>query len=161
VDRVALAGPSGAGKTTLGRALMDEMRGGRVSLGAIAAEEAAARGWPLDREHLQRAGDILRRRDPAALAREAIAHAEMMGRLCGWPLAVVDGVRLPEEAAVLRDHGYLVVLLEPVAAPPPGTHHTERRWREIEADLVLPAATVAARMQAVLAQVEAQAAFAR
>ena len=107
--RLYLAGPAGTGKTEVARLLEERHGFARVSLGDLCREETARRGWPLDRTHLQRAGDALRAGNPARLA--ALALAQGRGRP---GLVVIEGVRLAAEARYLREHGCIGVA---VAAP--------------------------------------------
>lgn len=138
--RIYLCGPAGCGKSTVARLLQRDHDFRRVSLGELCRRECGRRGWSEDREHLQAAGDLIRRRDPAG-----VVLAAGIVRLRG-PL-VVDGVRLVAEAAYLRAHGLTGVA---VRAPGPvraarllareGTplvpdHLTERQAGEAPADL--------------------------
>ena len=102
--RLFLSGPAGSGKTEVARLLETRHGFARVSLGDLCRVECARRGWPADRGHLQAAGDALRARDGAALARQTLAD------LCGHRgPAVIDGVRLVAEAEYLRRHGFIWV----------------------------------------------------
>ncbi len=56
---VFLAGASGAGKSEMARHLCKRHGFSCVSLGDICRAEAQMRGWPMDRMHLQRAGDAI------------------------------------------------------------------------------------------------------
>ena len=109
--RLYLAGPAGAGKTTVTDMLVREYGFGRVSLGGICREEARRRGLPEDRATLQAMGDLLRGSEPARLA---ILAWEQARRVPG-PV-VIDGVRLRAEAEWLSARGALGVR---VSAPEP------------------------------------------
>ena len=101
--RLFLCGLSGSGKGLVAEHLAQEEGFHRVSLGALCAAEAERQCWALDRVNLQAAGDVLRRDDLAALARRALESptpTDVSG-------VVVDGVRLPAEADLLRRAGYL------------------------------------------------------
>ncbi len=166
VLKIALAGPAGSGKSTVAQALA-AVGFRRESLGEVARRACLARGWPVDRRHLQEAGDALRAghgdnpSGPAALARTAVLRLEFAASMegawrtdcrAGW---VLDGVRLPAEADWLRARGWAVVLLDVPeerraarvmardGAPVPD-HHTERGWTGIRADVRLQGGAVGA-----------------
>ena len=139
-----VAGPAGTGKTIAAEHLARHHGFIRVSLGHLCANEAEALGWPMDRYHLQVAGDLLRSRDTAALARLALRFP-----LPESASVVIDGVRLPEEGRFLREAGYLAVGMtarretrkrclrargERWPVPP---HHTETAVGNVEVDYVL------------------------
>ncbi len=143
--KIFLAGAAGTGKTLAAEHLAKCHGFIRVSLGHLCANEAEALGWPMDRCHLQAAGDLLRSRDPAALAH----HALRFPGPAGIPV-VIDGVRLPEEASVLVEAGgYLAVGM--TARPetrqrrlrargerlPVPAHQTEERVGDIEIGYML------------------------
>lgn len=105
--RLFLSGPAGSGKTEVARLLEEQHHFCRVSLGDLCRAECARRGWPQDRPHLQRAGDLLRAGDPSRLAALALAKA----RNLRGPL-VIEGVRLGAEAGYLRARGVIGVAVE-------------------------------------------------
>ena len=109
--RLFLSGPAGSGKTDVARLLEEQHHFCRVSLGDLCRAECARRGWPQDRPHLQRAGELLRQGNPAALA--ALALAQVLGR--PGP-SVIEGVRLAAEATYLRARGVIGVSVEAPAA---------------------------------------------
>ena len=96
----SLTGPAGSGKSTLAGLLVERHGFERLSLGDIPRALAA----------LQALGDELRGGDPAGLARLTLA------RLAGARRVVVDGVRLPEEALLLRAEGFIGIGLSVAAA---------------------------------------------
>ena len=105
--RLYLAGPAGAGKSTVAELLRVRFAFHRASLGGIVRQECAARGIPPTRAHLQQMGDLMRGGDSAALAiRAHLAVPDAVDNV------VVDGVRLRTEAAYLRRHGYVGISVE-------------------------------------------------
>lgn len=143
--RIFLAGGAGVGKTLAAEHLARHHGFVRISLGHLCANEAEALGWPMDRYHLQVAGDLLRSRDQVALAH----HALRLPVPAGKPF-VIDGVRLPGEARVLVEAGgYLAVGM--TARPetrqrrlrargerwPVPAHQTEERVSDIEIGYLL------------------------
>ncbi len=143
--KIFLAGAAGTGKTLAAEHLAKYHGFSRVSLGELCANEAEALGWPMDRYHLQAAGDLLRSRDPAALAHHALRFPVLVDAAG----IVVDGVRLPEEATAFAHAGYLAVGL--TARPetrgrrlrergehwPVSAHQTEERVGDIEIGYLL------------------------
>lgn len=101
--RLFLTGPAGSGKSTLARLLVERHGFERLSLGDLPRCLAAERGVAPTRAALQAMGDELCGGDPAGLARRALP------RLAGARRIVVDGVRLPEEALLLRAAGFIGV----------------------------------------------------
>ncbi|MBZ5637872.1 MAG: dephospho-CoA kinase [Acidobacteriia bacterium] len=91
---VGLTGPNAAGKGEV--AAHFRVLGFAVhSLSDVVREEAAARGFPLDREHLIRTGNELRRAGgPGILAERILARIGVRD--------VVDSIRNPAEVGVLR-----------------------------------------------------------
>ncbi len=104
--RVYLAGPAGSGKSTVAALLAERHGFARAALGDFPRAVAEARGLRPARAVLQALGDEIRGPDPARLARLAMAHVAGAGR------AVVDGVRLPEEAEALRAAGFIGIRVE-------------------------------------------------
>ena len=102
-----LAGPAGAGKTEVARLLAEQHGFTRIGLGDLCRAEARRLGWPTDRPHLQRAGDLLRAGNPARLA--ALALGQVRGRT--GPV-VIEGVRLQAEATYLRARGVIGVSVD-------------------------------------------------
>ncbi len=102
--RLYLAGPAGAGKTTVAELLVRDYGFARVSLGGLCREEARRRGLPEDRATLQAMGDALRGPEPGRLA---ILAWEQARRVPG-PV-VIDGVRLRAEAEWLLARGVVGV----------------------------------------------------
>jgi dephospho-CoA kinase len=91
---VGLTGPNAAGKGEVA-AYLRTLGFAVHSLSDIVREEAAARGWPPDREHLIRTGNELRRTGgPGVLAERILSRLR--------DLDVVDSIRNPAEVAVLR-----------------------------------------------------------
>jgi cytidylate kinase len=131
--RLFVTGPAGSGKSTLAGLLVERHGFERLSLGDIPRSLAAGRGVAPTRAALQALGDELRGGDPAAVARLALP------RMAGARRIVVDGVRLPEEALLLRAEGFVGIGLSvPVGerrrrleargerwAGPEATHATE------------------------------------
>ncbi len=105
--RLYLAGPAGAGKSTVAELLRVRFGFHRASLGAIVRHECEARGVAPTRAHLQQMGDLMRGGDSAALAIRA--HLAVPD---GVDSVVLDGVRLRSEATYLRQHGYVGVSVE-------------------------------------------------
>jgi dephospho-CoA kinase len=142
--RLFLSGPAGSGKTEVARLLEEQHHFCRVSLGDLCRAECARRGWPQDRPHLQRAGDLLRAGDPSRLAALALAKA----RNLRGPL-VIEGVRLGAEAGYLRARGVIGVAVEAPAEVRAARllvrdgssrvpqHRTEREAGTLPADLRL------------------------
>ena len=142
--RLYLAGPAGAGKTTVAEMLVRGYGFARVSLGGLCREEARRRGLPEDRATLQAMGDALRGPEPARLA---ILAWEQARRVPG-PV-VIDGVRLRAEAEWLSAMGALAVRVsapesvrtvrllrrDGAAGVPP--HATESEAETLSADLWL------------------------
>jgi dephospho-CoA kinase len=91
---VGLTGPNAAGKGEVAAHL--RVLGFAVhSLSDVVREEAAARGFPPDREHLIRTGNELRRAGgPGILAERILARIGVRD--------VVDSIRNPAEVGVLR-----------------------------------------------------------
>ena len=145
--RIYLAGPSGSGKTAVAQHLVERHGFHRISLGDFCRAEAERLGWPEDRRHLQEAGDRMRGTDAATLGRLAVETCTPK-RALG---IVVDGVRLPEEAQVLRWDGFLGVgvsasdwtrarrLRARDETWPPHPHPTEWESGECFIDYLLPA----------------------
>ena len=104
--RLFLTGPAGSGKSTLAGILVERHGFTRISLGDIPRALAAKRGVAPTRAVLQKLGDELRGGDPARLARLVLPQ------IYGEARIVVDGVRLPEEADVLRAAGCVGVALK-------------------------------------------------
>jgi dephospho-CoA kinase len=91
---VGLTGPNAAGKGEVA-AYLRGLGFAVHSLSDVVREEAVARGWPPDREHLILTGNDLRRAGgPGILAERILPRIE--GR------DVVDSIRNPAEVAVLR-----------------------------------------------------------
>jgi EAL domain-containing protein (putative c-di-GMP-specific phosphodiesterase class I) len=103
--RIYLAGGAGSGKSTVAALLAERHGFVHAALGDFPRALAKARGLRPERAVLQALGDEIRGPDPARLARLALA------RVAGIERAVIDGVRLPEEAAVLRAAGFIGVLV--------------------------------------------------
>jgi dephospho-CoA kinase len=105
---LGLTGPNAAGKGAVASHL--KQRGFWLhSLSDIVREEAARQSYPLEREHLIRIGNQLRRELGAgALARRILSR---LGRR-----DVVDSIRNPAEVAVLRERPDFVLV--GVSAPP-------------------------------------------
>ena len=141
-----LAGTAGAGKGLVAEHMVTEYGFHRVGLGGLCCAEAERQGWALDRVHLQAAGDLLRADDRAALARRALEAQAPVGVMG----VVVDGVRLPQEAALLRRAGYVGVGLSASEWArarrlkargeiwPVPSHYTEDGASEVEIDYLLP-----------------------
>jgi dephospho-CoA kinase len=142
--RIYLAGPAGAGKTTAAK-ILDVQFGFRPY---HLSDALRARGQRPDRTWLQAYGDRLRATfGNAALAmivHQAVVTDEL---LTGTDIdAVIDGVRLPEEAGYLRSEGYRGVRID---APDElrrqrrdltdaeWLHHTEQAARSVPADVVI------------------------
>lgn len=104
--RLFLTGPAGSGKSTLAGILVERHGFTRISLGDIPRALAAERGVAPTRAVLQRLGDELRGGDPARLAQLVLPQISGEARI------VVDGVRLREEADVLRAAGFCGVAVE-------------------------------------------------
>lgn len=91
---IGLTGPNAAGKGEVASYL--EGKGFRAhSLSDIVREEAARGGFPPEREHLIRTGNLLRREGGAGVLAERLAPR--IGRR-----DVVDSIRNPAEVEVLR-----------------------------------------------------------
>lgn len=140
-----LAGPAASGKSTVARHLAEHHGFHRIALSDFCRAEAERMGWPEDRRHLQQAGDRLRGTDAATLARLAI-ETRTPDRALG---VVIDGVRLPEEAAALRWAGYLGIgvsasdwtraaRLRQRGETWPHPHPTEWEAGDCEIDYLLP-----------------------
>lgn len=107
--RLYLAGPAGAGKSTVAEILAEHFGFHRVGLGDIVRRECARRGLDPTRRNLQAVG--LRGSVPHRLA--ALAAGMAVGTQAP---AVVEGVRLRAEAEYLAGLGYIGVHVE---APEP------------------------------------------
>lgn len=133
--RIYLAGRRGAGKTTAA-SILERAFGATVVRITDPLYEIARAYFDMhgkDRLLLQRIGDAFRAVDPVWLARHAAWKAAC--RTGPGGMAVIDGVRTPEEAAWLNTNGWTGILIcapdadrlarrtgEPEEAD---THHTE------------------------------------
>lgn len=91
---IGLTGPNAAGKGEVAACL--ERQGFAVhSLSDVVREEAARLGFPPEREHLIRVGNLLRQQGGAGILAERI-----LPRFTGQD--VVDSIRNPAEVGVLR-----------------------------------------------------------
>jgi len=87
---VAISGGIGSGKTSLASALVEHWKVPHASFGAFVRSEAAERGVPIDREHLQDLGETLIRE----FGWDKFCRATLQAG--GWTTgatAVVEGVR--------------------------------------------------------------------
>ena len=101
--RLYLAGPAGSGKSAVARVLVERHCFRRIALGDLPRALAESRGLRPERAVLQALGDEIRGPDPGRLAMLALARLE------GTERVVVDGVRMPAEAEVLRTAGFVGV----------------------------------------------------
>ena len=96
---VALSGPIGSGKSTLSRALCEELRWPMAGFGSYVRAEARARGLPDTRPSLQDLGDYL----PREMGWEAFCRA-VLDQIAWTPgrVIIVDGVRHREAVEALQ-----------------------------------------------------------
>ena len=147
--RLYLAGPAGVGKSTAASLLAVHHGFSVYRLSDLLRDRERPRG----RAWLQRYGDRLR----AAFGAEALAVAAHQAVLCDEDAAgraidaVVDGVRLPEEAGYLRQQGYRGLRIEAPEdlrrarlaaggrslAGPEAEHPTEQAAGDVPADLAI------------------------
>lgn len=147
--RLYLAGPAGAGKSTAANVLAVRCGFSVYRLSDLLRD----RERPRDRAWLQRYGDRLR----AAFGPEALAAAAHLAVLCDEAAAgraiaaVIDGVRLSEEAGYLRAEGYRGLRIEAPAevrrarlaaagrslAGPEAEHPTEQAAGDVPAELAI------------------------
>ena len=98
IQYFGLTGSMGSGKGEIAKLLQD--RGyAFISLSDIVRAEAAARGLPETREHLQNVGNELRSKDGAGALGTRVREAVLREPEKNW---VIDGIRNPGEIAALR-----------------------------------------------------------
>ena len=141
---IYLAGPAGSGKSTAAK-IFDLLFGFhryRMSDVLRIREHHQDRAW------LQAYGDRLR----AVLGEAALAMIAHQAVITDELLteqdidAVIDGVRLPEEAKYLQDQGYLGIRIDTpdeirnqrrILTDSEKRHHTEQTARHIPADVII------------------------
>ena len=148
--RIYLAGPAGTGKTTAAN-ILDVQFGFRPH---HLSDVLRSRGHRRDRAWLQAYGDRLRATFGDAVLAMIIHQAVITDELlAGTNIdAVIDGVRLPEEAGYLRAQGYRGLRIQAPAelrqarlqncgrslSGTEAAHRTEHLAEALPADLVLP-----------------------
>lgn len=156
ISRVGFTGPAGSGKTTMAQNLAEFYGGKRLSFAtALRTEYATLHNIPAahlttipikykHRAGLQDYGSQKRAADPDYWIRPVEEQLQRWQRL-GYRNLYVDDVRLEAEAALLRRHGFEIVLTEGPASPAnsaalpaaTATHITEQEWRTIQPNYCL------------------------